>query len=140
MKPVIHQPELYTVGADEAAEAIRRLQRIAETLKQSDAREPRPSEISFRNWWTRGLDALLEATRRYAPPLHWLWVVIVALVFFIYARLVASTVRLTVAGERRVAGCPFALRLGDVARMRELVARGRGAPQATIAISDHDSA
>jgi hypothetical protein len=43
-------------------------------------------------------------------------------------------------GRAAVAGCPFALRPGDVARMRELLARGRGAPQATIAIGDHDSA
>ena len=106
MKPVIHQPELYTDGADEAAEAIRRLQRIAETLKQSDAREPRTGERSYRNWWTRELDALLAATRRYAPPIHWLWVVVVALGFYIYARLVASTMRLTVVGERRWPGFP----------------------------------
>ncbi len=101
MKRVIHQSGLYTGGFDRAAEASCRLRRIAEALKQSNAHEPRSGETSDRNLWARGLDALLAATRRYAPPLHWLWVVVVALGFFIYARLAAATVRLTVAGERR---------------------------------------
>jgi lysophospholipid acyltransferase (LPLAT)-like uncharacterized protein len=101
MNPVIHHPELYTGGFERAAEAICRLRRIEEALKQSNAHEPRSGDRSDRNWWTRGLDALLVATRRYAPPLHWLWVVVVALGFFIYARLAAATVRLSVTGERR---------------------------------------
>jgi lysophospholipid acyltransferase (LPLAT)-like uncharacterized protein len=101
MKSVIHRPGLYTGGFDEAAEAIYRLRRIEEALKHSNVSEPRRGGTSDRNWWARGLDALLAATRRYAPPLHWLWVVVVALGFFIYARLAALTTRLMVAGERR---------------------------------------
>ena len=101
MKRVIHRPGLYTGGFDEAAEAICRLRRIEEALKRSNVHEPRRGVTSDRNWWARGLDALLAAIRRYAPPLHWLWVLAVALGFFIYARLAAGTVRLTVAGERR---------------------------------------
>lgn len=101
MKSVIHQPGLYIGGFDEAAEAICRLRRIEEALKRSNAHEPRVGGTSDRNWWARGLDALLAAIRRYAPPLHWLWVAAVALGFFIYARLAAATVRLTVAGELR---------------------------------------
>jgi lysophospholipid acyltransferase (LPLAT)-like uncharacterized protein len=101
MKRVVHRPEFCADGPDEASEAICRLRRIEEALKQSNAHEPRKGGTSGRNWWTRGLDALLAATQRYAPPLHWLWVVVVALGFFIYARLTAATVRLSVAGERR---------------------------------------
>ncbi len=101
MKRVVHRPELCADGFDEASEAICRLRRIEEALKQSNAHEPRKGGTSGRNWWTRGLDSLLAATRRYAPPLHWLWVVVVALGFFIYAHLAAATVRLTVAGDRR---------------------------------------
>lgn len=101
MKSVIHQPGLYIGGFDEAAEAICRLRRIEEALNRSNAHEPRVGGTSDRNWWARGLDALLAAIRRYAPPLHWLVVVAVALGFFIYARLAAVTVRLTVAGELR---------------------------------------
>jgi hypothetical protein len=99
MKGVIHQGGLYTGCFERAAEAIYRLRRIEEALKQSNAHEPRSGETSDRNLWTRGLDALIAATRRYAPPLQWLWVVVVALGFFIHARLAAATVRLTVAGD-----------------------------------------
>ncbi len=100
MKRVIHRPESRAGGFDEAAEALCSLRRIKEELKQSNANEPGRGGTSDRNWWARGLDALLAATRRYAPPLHWLWIVVVALVFFIYARLAALTTRLAVAGER----------------------------------------
>jgi hypothetical protein len=138
MKRVVHRPELCADGFDEATEAICRLRRIEEALKQSNAHEPRKGGTSGRNCWTRGLDALLAATRRYAPPLHWLWVVVVTLGFFIYAHLVAWTTRLAVAGERRWPDVSSPCVLAMWRRMRELVASGRGAPQAAIANGDYD--
>ncbi len=70
MKRAIHRPGLYTGGFDEAAEAICRLRRIEESLKQSIAHEPPKGRTSDRNWWARGLDALVAATagrRRLSP-------------------------------------------------------------------------
>jgi lysophospholipid acyltransferase (LPLAT)-like uncharacterized protein len=104
MKPVIHQNELYNseTGADaEAALAIFRLRQIEELIKQSGDRPPRKSSELGRNLLTRAVDTGIRAVRRFAPPLHWLGAAIFAGVLFIYAWLLALTVRLTTTGERQ---------------------------------------
>ncbi|HEX5081306.1 MAG TPA: DUF374 domain-containing protein [Blastocatellia bacterium] len=139
MKHVRRQPGLYTGGCDAAAEASCRLQQIEETLKRSIAHKPRRGATPDRNWWTRRLDALLAATRRYAPPLHWLWVVAVALGFFIYAQLAAATVRLSVAGERRwpdvPSPCVLAMWHGCANSWLVVVARRKPRPPMAIMVA-----
>jgi hypothetical protein len=100
MKPVAHRPALYIPGPDKSVEARHRLLRIAELSRQAGAPPLQNNSIRERNWWTATLDALLLAIWRYAPPLHWAWVIVIAVGFFIYARLVALTIHLTVTGER----------------------------------------
>jgi hypothetical protein len=104
MKPVIHRDELYNseAGSDgEAAIAARRLRQIEELIKQSGEHPQRKSSELGRNLLTRAVDAGIRAVRRFAPPVHWLGAAIFAAVLFIYAWLLALTVRLTTTGERR---------------------------------------
>jgi hypothetical protein len=122
MNPVIHQSELYTGISVDAAEAVRRLLQIEEVIKQSKGHSGRESRATDRNLWTSSLDALLAATRRYVPPLHWLWITVVALGFFFYARLTALTIRLTIVGEQRWPDvpAPCVMAMGTAVRTRGL--------------------
>lgn len=66
-----------------------------------------------RNSLTRTIDRIFAFIRRYAPPIHRLSVVVIALVLYCYAWLVAFTSRLRSKGERAwpdiPAGCVLAL-------------------------------
>ena len=71
--------------------------------------------------------------RRYGdtpPPIHWLWIVLRSPRFFHLRPSGRFDYAVDGSGRAGVAGCPFAMRPGDVARMRELLARGHGALQA----------
>jgi hypothetical protein len=125
MKLVIHQNELYNseTGADEAAAiAVRRLGQIEELIKQNGDRPQRGRSETDRNLFTRTVDAGISAARRFAPPLHWLGAAILAAGLFIYAWLLALTVRLTTTGERRWPDLPVpcVLTIRRLARFRKL--------------------
>jgi lysophospholipid acyltransferase (LPLAT)-like uncharacterized protein len=66
-----------------------------------------------RNSWTRTIDIIFAFIRRYAPPIHKLSVVMIAVLLYCYAWLVAFTSRLRTAGARAwpdvPAGCVLAL-------------------------------
>src|SRR5574341_2183037 len=109
MKPVIHQNELYNSETDADAEAsvtILRLRQIEELIKQSGAHPRRKSSELGRNLLTRAVDAGISAVRRFAPPIHWLGAAIFAAVLFIYAWLLALSVRLVTTGERQWPALP----------------------------------
>jgi len=53
-----------------------------------------------RNSWARSIDHILSFMRKYVLPLHLLSVLVTAIVLYCYARLVALTSRLRIAGER----------------------------------------
>lgn len=72
------------------------VQRLLERLGHS--RVQGGLDRSGRSRWTLFVDALLETIRRWIPPLHWTITVITAMVLLIYVRIVAWTVRVTVAG------------------------------------------
>jgi hypothetical protein len=139
MKPVIHQNELYNSEAGagaEAAVAILRLRQIEELIKQSGDRPQRKSSELGRNLLTRTVDAGISAVRRFAPPVHWLGAAIFAAVLFIYAWLLALTVRLTTTGERQwpdlPAPCVLAMWHGCVNSW--IVAMTAKRPRAPLAI------
>jgi hypothetical protein len=70
-------------------------------IKESGEAAQRKSSELGRNLLTRAVDAGISVARRFAPPLHWLGAAIFAAALFIYAWLLALTVRLTTTGERQ---------------------------------------
>jgi lysophospholipid acyltransferase (LPLAT)-like uncharacterized protein len=103
LRRMIHQVGLYNSGSADggrANEALHRLQQIEELIRRSGHTPQRAVTDPGRNLLTRTVDAALAAARHYAPPVHWLGVAIVAAGLFIYAHLMALTVRLTTVGER----------------------------------------
>jgi lysophospholipid acyltransferase (LPLAT)-like uncharacterized protein len=52
-----------------------------------------------RNLWTRTLDSAMTFMRRHARPVHWLGFTLTALIFYVYARIVALTARLVTSGD-----------------------------------------
>jgi lysophospholipid acyltransferase (LPLAT)-like uncharacterized protein len=80
--------------------AAERLALIGDLLAPS--LHPLPANrVLGRNLWTRTVDLAFALIRKYVPPVHWLVVVLGATVLFIYARLVALTLRLQTIGECR---------------------------------------
>ncbi len=90
----------YTNAIARADEAVHSLQQIEELIERSGHKRQRIVTGLGRNLLTRTVDVGLTAARRYVPPVHWLGMAIVAAVLFIYAHLLAFTVRLTTVGER----------------------------------------
>ncbi len=82
----------------EADNVAQRLEEIARLSTQAGWPTPQTAKERGRNWWTRTVDVVLAALRRYAPPLHWLWAAALAICLYVYARLCALTVRLTASG------------------------------------------
>jgi hypothetical protein len=139
MNSVIHQNELYNSEKDsevEAATAILRLREIEKLIKHRGNRPQRASSELGRNLLTRTLDAGISAARRFAPPLHWLGAAIFAVCLFIYAWLLALTVRLMTTGERQwpdlPAPCVLAMWHGCVNSW--IVAMTAKRPRASLAI------
>lgn len=75
-----------------------RLARIV-NLKATDESEEHSDESMGRNWFTRTLDASFRFISRHVRPLHVLGRTLTAVIFYIYARVVAVTARLTTSGE-----------------------------------------
>jgi lysophospholipid acyltransferase (LPLAT)-like uncharacterized protein len=92
-----------------------------------------------RNSWTRTVDLIFAFIRRYAPPIHRLSVVLTAVVLYCYARLVAFTARLRLAGERAwpdiPAGCVLALWHRDAPSLLIAFLMRRPLPPCSIMIS-----
>src|SRR5688572_8819083 len=71
--------------------AANRLTRISELLASS---KKQTDKNPGRNILTRAIDSTFALLRKYLPPLHWLVVVLGAIVMFLYAQVVAFTARL----------------------------------------------
>lgn len=89
-----------------------------------------------RNAWTRAADGAIAWARSYAPPLHWVGVAIVGLTFFVYACLVALTMRLTIKGAVRWPNVPArsVLALWHVCAPSFMVAYARSRPRSRVVI------
>lgn len=85
----IDQPELKVTRHT----ARDRLAYISRLLSKSTSAKP-AEKISGRNVLTRSLDTAFAFVRDYLPPIHWFFAAVTAIVFFLYARLVAVTARL----------------------------------------------
>lgn len=81
------------------------LARMVHMMGPSDSHPIAPSGVG-RNLWTRVVDAAFAAVRRYAPPLHRLFVAISAATLFLYIRLVAATSRLKTSGDKHWPNVP----------------------------------
>jgi lysophospholipid acyltransferase (LPLAT)-like uncharacterized protein len=77
----------------------KRLARIGKLVAPADSHAVTLRKELGRNAWTRLLDAIFAAVRRYAPPLHWLVMAVTAIALFAYARLVSLTARVVAKGE-----------------------------------------
>lgn len=100
-----HRNAVYTVttaNADSAANLVlRRLGEFGVLVRESHLFDDTLTGLAGRNLWTRSLDKLLKALRRYAPPLHFVGYLLTAIVLFLYARLLGFTTRLVTGGEER---------------------------------------
>lgn len=74
---------------------------LAELVRQAGTPPHLSAPAAGRNTFTRALDRLLLAVRRYAPPLHWTGAFLSGLAMFLYAWLVGRTTRLVTPGPRK---------------------------------------
>ena len=74
-----------------------RLARMA-NLEATDKSEEHSEKSVGRNWFTRTLDAMFGFIKRHVRPLHVLGLTLTAVIFCIYARVVALTARLSTSG------------------------------------------
>ncbi|MBS1791749.1 MAG: DUF374 domain-containing protein [Acidobacteria bacterium] len=120
----------------ESAEAIQRLDKIARLIAQSEPPTPPAEKEQGRNWWTRFVDAMLFAVRRYIPPLHWVGAAVLAICFYLYARLCALTTRLKTAGDYQwpEVTCPGVLALWHGCANTLIVAIAARQPNVPLAI------
>ncbi|MEW6208555.1 MAG: DUF374 domain-containing protein [Acidobacteriota bacterium] len=78
---------------------MRNLASIASLIGQSRLSGTIDNRAAGRNFLTRLLDFLFASARKYAPPLQKIGAAVIALIFFIYARLLALTTRLVTTGS-----------------------------------------
>jgi lysophospholipid acyltransferase (LPLAT)-like uncharacterized protein len=81
----------------EPVDVAQRLDEISRLVAHLDSSATRLAKQG-RNWWTRSIDVAITAVRHYLPPLHWIGATVLAVCFYVYARLCALTVRLSTAG------------------------------------------
>jgi lysophospholipid acyltransferase (LPLAT)-like uncharacterized protein len=101
------------VDTETAADRLGMIERLVST---SVSQSP-PEKDLGRNLWTRTLDSFFALVRNHVPPLYSIGASISAFIIFIYARLVALTIRLVTTGYFRwpnmPARCVLALWHGD---------------------------
>lgn len=117
-------------------EAVRRLRVLEGLAPRRRAALRRQEHEAGRNLLTRALDALFDATRRHALPLHCVGVVAAATLLFLYARLVALTSRLSSVGEHEWPDlpAPAVLALWHAEAPSLLAAFARRRPRAPVSI------
>jgi lysophospholipid acyltransferase (LPLAT)-like uncharacterized protein len=133
--------DYYITAADVKAvpeTAADRLNTIKRILSTSNAQLPVKKQ-SGRNLLTRSLDWFFGTARYYLPQLYKIGAAITAFVFFLYARLVALTVRLVGGGDFRwpdiPTPCVLALWHGDAPSLLVAFAKRRAAGDMAILIS-----
>ena len=119
-------------GIETAADRLR----IIERLVSTSAPQSPPEKDIGRNRWTRILDSFFDLVRNHVPPLYSIGAGISAFIIFIYARLVALTIRLVTTGHFRWPNipdrCVLALWHGDAPSL--LVAFAARRPSVELAI------
>ena len=118
----------------------RRLERMADLVTTHESQEDDDKEAG-RNLWTRTLDGVISFIRRRAWPVHLLGLTLTAVIFYIYARLVALTARLATSGEATWPNVPapsvVALWHGDAPSLLVAFAvRRTAAPSVILVASD----
>jgi lysophospholipid acyltransferase (LPLAT)-like uncharacterized protein len=118
-----------------AAERLRIIERLVST---SVPQSPPEKDIG-RNQWTRILDSFFDLVRNHVAPLYSIGASISAFIIFIYARLVALTIRLITTGYFRwpnmPAGCVLALWHGDAPSLLVAFAARRPSVELVILIA-----
>jgi len=98
MQRISHQNGLYLTGDEETA-ATRNIEAIAALVAGKDHLASAPGQ--HRKLFTRTVDQVLLFIRTYFSPLHIVGAAISAAILFLYARILALTVRLARVGEVR---------------------------------------
>jgi lysophospholipid acyltransferase (LPLAT)-like uncharacterized protein len=113
-----------------------RLARYAELVSATHSHSPPAPQHLGRNSFTRLVDAGFAWVRKYAPPVHTIGIVVTAIVFYVYARVVAFTARIKSSGMSRWPDVPtpsvLALWHGDAPSL--LVALVKRRPATPVAI------
>ncbi|MGH9872919.1 MAG: lysophospholipid acyltransferase family protein [Pyrinomonadaceae bacterium] len=116
-----------------------RLALISELLTTPTFRKVPTEKERGRNIFTRTVDIGFALARKYAPPVHWLGVVLSAATLLLYVRLVALTARLVTTGEQRwpdiPAPCVLALWHRDAPSLLVAFAMRRPKRRSAIMIS-----
>lgn len=99
MEQLSHHRGLYLTGAEESS-AARNIKAIA-ALVAGGKHPVAAKAVRDRNLFTRAVDRVFLLTRTYFPPLHIACAAISAAILFVYAWILALTVRLVSVGEVR---------------------------------------
>jgi lysophospholipid acyltransferase (LPLAT)-like uncharacterized protein len=98
---VVHRKRSYTSGAPEGLDlraTLERLERIGEFAARTREQPELGAAARGRSALTRAVDGVLELLAAYLPILHWAGVAAGAAILYLYAQIVAVTVRLITAG------------------------------------------
>ena len=113
-----------------------RLAQFAELTAATHSQAHATPKHVGRNSFTRLVDAVFAFVRKYAPPVHSVGIVLTAIVFFVYARVVATTARIRSSGASAWpdVATPSVLALwhGDAPSL--LVALAKRPPAAPVAL------
>jgi lysophospholipid acyltransferase (LPLAT)-like uncharacterized protein len=72
---------------------------MRDLIASLDARASIRKRNIGRNAWTRFVDQVVAAVRKYAPPFHWIFASATAVLLYIYIKFVSFTVRFVRTGE-----------------------------------------
>ena len=119
--------------------AAERLLRIGHLIAPLDSHPVTTSKDLGRNLWTRMVDTVFAAVRRYTPPLHWFLATLTAVMLFVYVRLLALTVRVVAPGKPQWPDLPapsvIALWHGDAPSLLVAFASQRPALRSVILVA-----
>jgi lysophospholipid acyltransferase (LPLAT)-like uncharacterized protein len=123
----------------ESSSPANRLARFAELWATAQAPPRSAPEHSGRNAFTRLVDNGFALVRKYAPPIHTAGIFLTAILFFVYARVVAFTARMKSSGVSAWPNVPapsvLALWHGDAPSLLVALAKRRPATPLAIMIA-----
>ncbi len=100
MQPA-HDSPLYETSPNRPRDFAAEIARLTELHQRSEMISSAAFHKVGRNRLTRTIDAVLEFIRRYLPPVHWVVVRVVGLLFYAYARWVGATAEIVTVGSTR---------------------------------------
>jgi lysophospholipid acyltransferase (LPLAT)-like uncharacterized protein len=116
-----------------------KITRLAELVRHAGTPPHLSAPAAGRNAFTRTLDWLLLANRRYVPPFHWIGAALAGIAMFLYAWLVGRTTQLVAAGTRKwpelPERCVLAIWHGSAPSLMAAIAKSKPRSPITIMVA-----